>query len=55
MGIEERHCRLPKSPLKKLVEKNGGINQSPGTTRKPLMHLYQLPESFFLSINKLYQ
>ena len=24
--IEERHCKLPKSPLQKLVENNGGIN-----------------------------
>ena len=48
-GIEERHCRLPKNPLRKFAEKNGGINWSPGTTRKMLMHLCQLTESFLIN------
>ena len=38
MGMQECHCRQPKSPLQKHAEKNGGINWSPGTTYKILVH-----------------
>ena len=41
MGMQECHCRLPKSPLQKHAGKNGGINWSPGMPYKILVHLYQ--------------
>ena len=47
--LKGHHCRLPKSPLQKHAEKNGGRNWSPGTTHKILMHLYQSNESFLIN------
>ena len=47
--LKGHHCRLPKSPLQKHAEKNGGRNWSPGTTHEILMHLYHSNESFFIN------